>query len=130
MTLADVHALRNAIGSKTTLDTTPPSFTLLQIEDPTASNDRIEISFALNEPGTAYCRATLSDSGKIATDMPLVSKPVSLYCIILETKRLKSCCLLAIWVLCCLTLAYSKAFFEACHYHHVSQMLSIPALCS
>lgn len=79
MTLADVHALRNAIGSKTTLDTTPPSFTLLQIEDPTASNDRIEISFALNEPGTAYCRATLSDSGKIATDMPLVSKPVSLF---------------------------------------------------
>ena len=47
----------------------PPTFTLLQIEDPTSANDRIIVTFALNEPGTAYCRPTRSDSGETAADM-------------------------------------------------------------
>lgn len=47
----------------------PPTFTLLQIEDPTEANDRIIVTFALNEPGTAYCRPTRSDSGETAADM-------------------------------------------------------------
>ena len=74
VTLAAVHTLRAAVGNKTTLDTTPPSFTLLEIQDPTAANDSIVISFTLNEPGTAYCRATRTDSGETAADMCLVCK--------------------------------------------------------
>ena len=53
------------------MDETPPSFTELLIQDPTAWNDRIEVTFALNEPGTAYCRATRSDSGEVEEDMCL-----------------------------------------------------------
>ena len=47
----------------------PPTFTLLYIEDPTLSNDRIIVTFTLNEPGTAYCRPTRRDSGETAADM-------------------------------------------------------------
>ncbi|CAJ1402439.1 unnamed protein product [Effrenium voratum] len=72
VSLAAVYTLRQAIGTKTTLDETPPAFTQLQIEDPTMANDHIVISFALNEPGTAYCRATRSDSGETAADMQIV----------------------------------------------------------
>ncbi|CAE7498925.1 unnamed protein product [Symbiodinium natans] len=70
--LSAVHVLRELIGTKTTLDETPPIFTQLVIDDPTASNDRIVVTFALNEPGTAYCRATRSDSGETSADMSIV----------------------------------------------------------
>ena len=59
---------------RTTLDETPPRFTKLLIQtldselvqrcgfkttvdlrNPTHTNDRIVVIFALNEPGTAYC---------------------------------------------------------------------------
>ena len=73
VSLSAVHTMRGAIGTKRTLDTTPPSFNLLEIQDPTAASDSIVISFALNEPGTAYCRATRVDSGEIASDMHLAS---------------------------------------------------------
>jgi hypothetical protein len=62
---------RTAIGTKTTLDETPPSFTQLKIKDPTAANDAIIVTFQLNEAGTAYCRATRTDSGETAGDMPV-----------------------------------------------------------
>ena len=53
--LVAVRTLQTASGNKTTLDTTPPSFASLEIQDSTAANDNIVISFTLNEPGTAYC---------------------------------------------------------------------------
>ena len=64
-----VAVIRAGLGNMTTLDETPPEFTHLSIQDPTAWNDRIQISFALNEPGTAYCRPTRSDSGETEQDM-------------------------------------------------------------
>ncbi|CAE8720003.1 unnamed protein product [Polarella glacialis] len=70
-TLASVQSFQGAIGLQTTLDDTPPSFTKLEIQDPSASNNAIVVTFALNEPGTAYCRATRSDSGETAADMPI-----------------------------------------------------------
>ena len=69
--LATVVAFETAVGLKTTLDETPPSFTTLKVEDPTASNDKIIVTFALNEAGTAYCRATRADSGETKADMPI-----------------------------------------------------------
>ena len=69
--LNDAITLKDAIGLLVTLDESPPIFTRLQIQDPTASNDRINITLALNEPGTAYCRATRSDSGETAADMTI-----------------------------------------------------------
>ena len=89
ISLSDAEAFSNLVGNITTLDETPPSFTLLHIEDwmpsffqdpstarssavtqdPTASNDRIVITLQLNEPGTAYCRAARSDSGEAPSDM-------------------------------------------------------------
>lgn len=69
--LNDAITLKDAIGLLVTLDESPPTFTRLQIQDPTASNDRINITLALNEPGTAYCRATRSDSGETAADMTI-----------------------------------------------------------
>jgi len=69
--LSDVVSLKDAIGVQTTLDDSPPSFTLLQIQDPTAYNARIIVTFSLNEVGTAYCRATRSDSGETSGDMPI-----------------------------------------------------------
>ncbi|CAE7840500.1 unnamed protein product, partial [Symbiodinium sp. KB8] len=62
-------ALRDAIGPLATLDEAAPTFTFLEIEDPSAGNDRIVVTFALNEPGTAYCRPTRSDSGETWLDM-------------------------------------------------------------
>ena len=38
-------------------------------QDPTRLNYAISVTFALNEPGTAYCRATRADSGEVAADM-------------------------------------------------------------
>ena len=67
--LNDTIALKDTIGGLVTLDETPPTFTRLVIQDPTEYNDRINITLALNEPGTAYCRATRSDSGETAADM-------------------------------------------------------------
>lgn len=60
---SNVYTMWTEIGSIQTLDETPPSFTKLAITDPTDLNDRIEITFALNEAGTTYCRTTLSKSG-------------------------------------------------------------------
>ncbi|CAE8610726.1 unnamed protein product [Polarella glacialis] len=68
---AAVNTLRSAIGTQTTLDDTPPAFTQLSIQDPTASNSQIVVTFKLNEPGTAYCRVTRSDSGETAADMSI-----------------------------------------------------------
>ena len=64
-----VASIQAALGNVTTLDETPPEFTQLAIQDPTAFNDRIQVTFALNEPGTAFCRATRSDSGETGQDM-------------------------------------------------------------
>lgn len=66
---SQVVVIQRGLGNVTTLDESPPEFTHLSIKDPTASNDRIEILFSLNEPGTAYCRATRSDSGEGEDDM-------------------------------------------------------------
>eukprot|EP00928_Gymnodinium_smaydae_P010937 TRINITY_DN14116_c0_g3_i2.p2 TRINITY_DN14116_c0_g3~~TRINITY_DN14116_c0_g3_i2.p2 ORF type:complete len:1544 (+),score=343.05 TRINITY_DN14116_c0_g3_i2:230-4861(+) len=60
----NVHTIKTGIGTVWTLDETPPSFTKLAIFDPTAHNDRIIVTFSLNEAGTAYCRVTRSDSGE------------------------------------------------------------------
>jgi hypothetical protein len=67
---ASVH-LKNEIGQVTTLDDSPPSFTKLAIQDPTAFNTRIIVTFSLNEVGTTYCRTTRTDSGETAADMPV-----------------------------------------------------------
>ena len=64
-----VTVIQLGLGNVTTLDETPPEFTHLSIQDPTAFNDQIHVSFALNEPGTTYCRATRSDSGEVEQDM-------------------------------------------------------------
>ena len=64
-------ALKDTVGLLVTLDETPPTFTKLLIPDPTEHNDRINITLSLNEPGTAYCRATRSDSGESAADMTI-----------------------------------------------------------
>ena len=69
VSLNDSVTLKDEIGPLVTLDESPPSFTKLLIPDPTAYNDRIIVVLALNEPGTAYCRATRSDSGETAVDM-------------------------------------------------------------
>jgi hypothetical protein len=52
------------VGTIQTLDESPPIFDKLMIQDPTAFNDRIIVTFTLNEDGTAYCRVTRSDSGE------------------------------------------------------------------
>ena len=41
------------------------------IEDPTAADDTIVVTFALNEAGTAYCRVTRIDSTEGAAEMPI-----------------------------------------------------------
>ena len=51
-----------------TLDESMPIFRQLEIYDPTANNDRIIVTFTLNEDGTAYCRVTRSDSGAFSDD--------------------------------------------------------------
>merc|ERR1711871_670149 len=66
--LSTAEAVRDAIGIKTTLDQAPPTFTRLELEDPTAFNTKIVVTFSLNELGTAYCRATRSDSGETEAD--------------------------------------------------------------
>ena len=68
---SNVEDVQVALGAVTTLDESPPSFTVLKIEDPTAADDRIVVTFALNEAGTAYCRATRQDSGEAASDVPI-----------------------------------------------------------
>jgi len=66
-----VTAFKEGIGMQTTLDETPPSFTQLAIQDPTAYNTKIIVTFSLNEAGTAYCRVTRTDSGESAADVPI-----------------------------------------------------------
>lgn len=79
-----VDEIRKQIGTIQTLDESPPVFTELSIVDPTVGSSEAEayihyslshaksmswcrleaaegsivVSFALNEPGTAYCRPT------------------------------------------------------------------------
>eukprot|EP00931_Biecheleriopsis_adriatica_P047271 TRINITY_DN27224_c0_g2_i1.p1 TRINITY_DN27224_c0_g2~~TRINITY_DN27224_c0_g2_i1.p1 ORF type:complete len:3147 (+),score=582.09 TRINITY_DN27224_c0_g2_i1:27-9467(+) len=60
----NVHTMKTEIGTIQTLDESPPIFEKLAILDPTAENDRIVVTFKLNEAGTAYCRVTRSDSGE------------------------------------------------------------------
>merc|ERR1719487_1810425 len=60
----NVFTMKTEIGTVQTLDESPPSFTKLSMRDPTAYNDRIIVTFSLNEAGTAYCRVTRSDSGE------------------------------------------------------------------
>eukprot|EP00931_Biecheleriopsis_adriatica_P071269 TRINITY_DN4511_c0_g1_i3.p1 TRINITY_DN4511_c0_g1~~TRINITY_DN4511_c0_g1_i3.p1 ORF type:complete len:2354 (-),score=405.61 TRINITY_DN4511_c0_g1_i3:1928-8902(-) len=71
MAFASVQAFQSSVGTQTTLDDAPPTFTKLEIQDPTASNTAIVVTFALNEPGTAYCRATRLDSGETEADVPI-----------------------------------------------------------
>jgi hypothetical protein len=60
----NVWTIRNAFGTVQTLDESMPIFKQLEVYDPTANNDRIIVTFTLNEDGTAYCRVTRSDSGE------------------------------------------------------------------
>jgi len=60
----NVHTMKTEIGTVQTLDESPPSFTRLALKDPSAVNDRLVVTFQLNEAGTAYCRTTRSDSGE------------------------------------------------------------------
>jgi len=61
---ANMHTMQQEIGTVQTLDESPPSFTRLALKDPTQYNDRLIVTFQLNEAGTAYCRTTRSDSGE------------------------------------------------------------------
>eukprot|EP00913_Durusdinium_trenchii_P022223 g20882.t1 len=54
--LQSVQSFAQSMGQLSTLDEAPPSFTVLEIQDPTAAEGILVISFALNEVGTAYCR--------------------------------------------------------------------------
>eukprot|EP00913_Durusdinium_trenchii_P027300 g25611.t1 len=45
----NVHTMQQEIGTVKTLDESPPIFTMLSIADPTALNDRIVVTFQLNE---------------------------------------------------------------------------------
>ncbi len=68
---SQVAYVRTEIGSVTTLDESPPSFTHLWVRDPTEYNNKIVVQLKLNEPGTAYCRVARVDSGETSTDMPI-----------------------------------------------------------
>ena len=39
--------------------------------DPTAANNKLIVTFTLNEPGTTYCRVTRTSSGETSADMPI-----------------------------------------------------------
>ena len=71
ITLAAAVAFANLAGVVSTLDQAPPSFTFLDIQDPTLANNKIVVRLQLNEAGVAYCRATRSDSGETAADMTI-----------------------------------------------------------
>jgi hypothetical protein len=71
VSFSTVGDFKDLIGLQKTLDDTPPSFTKLAMQDPTAADSQIVVTFALNEDGTAYCRAARSDSGETAADMPI-----------------------------------------------------------
>ncbi|CAK8989373.1 unnamed protein product [Durusdinium trenchii] len=60
----NVYTIWQGTGTVQTLDESPPEFTTLMVKDPSDQNDRLVVTFALNEPGTAYCRVTRSDSGE------------------------------------------------------------------
>lgn len=71
ITLAAAVAFANLAGVVSTLDQAPPSFTFLDIQDPTLANNKIVVRLQLNEAGVAYCRATRTDSGETAADMTI-----------------------------------------------------------
>ncbi|CAE8700012.1 unnamed protein product [Polarella glacialis] len=56
--------MQQELGTVQTLDESPPTFTRLAIQDPTSLNDRIVVTFQLNEAGTAYCRTKRKDSAE------------------------------------------------------------------
>ena len=60
----NIHTIWAGTGTVQTLDESPPEFTTLTVKDPSDQNDRLVVTFALNEAGTAYCRVTRSDSGE------------------------------------------------------------------
>jgi hypothetical protein len=57
-----VTATQAVLGPIITLDVSPPKFTYLKAEG--TQEGEITVTFDLNEAGTAYCRATRSDSGE------------------------------------------------------------------
>merc|ERR1719159_860576 len=59
---AAVVATQAVLGPIITLDVSPPKFTYLKAEG--TNENEITVTFDLNEAGTAYCRATRSDSGE------------------------------------------------------------------
>ena len=71
ITLAAAVAFANLAGAVSTLDQAPPSFTYLDVQDPTLANNKIVVTLRLNEVGVAYCRATRSDSGETSADMTI-----------------------------------------------------------
>ena len=71
ITLAAAVAFANLAGVVSTLDQAPPTFTFLDVQDPTLANNKIVVRLQLNEAGVAYCRATRSDSGETAADMTI-----------------------------------------------------------
>merc|ERR1719161_1298672 len=62
MNAADTQATQVVLGTLTTLDVSPPRFSSLKAEG--TNENEITVTFSLNEDGTAYCRATRSDSGE------------------------------------------------------------------
>ena len=60
--LAEIQAARDNVGTLTTLDESPPSFTKLGARG--ISETQIQVTFQLNEVGTTYCRVTRSDGGE------------------------------------------------------------------
>lgn len=60
-TLAEMEVVRDSIGQIITRDIDPPTFAVLGARG--VSENMLTVTLQLNEPGTAYCRATRSDSG-------------------------------------------------------------------
>ncbi|CAE7848818.1 unnamed protein product, partial [Symbiodinium sp. KB8] len=63
-TLAEMQLVRDAVGQIITRDVDPPTFSLLGARG--VGEDMLSITLQLNEPGTAYCRATRTDAASTA----------------------------------------------------------------
>ncbi|CAE7498944.1 unnamed protein product [Symbiodinium natans] len=59
--LAEMQTVRDAVGQIITRDVDPPTFSLLGARG--VSENMLSVTLQLNEPGTAYCRATRTDAG-------------------------------------------------------------------
>ena len=64
MNISAVNSFQAEVGTMVTYDESPPTFTKVAFQDPTASDDRIVVTFQLNEPGTVHCRPVRSDAGR------------------------------------------------------------------